>query len=176
MISQGKLVNELKKLALITLYFAVWTGLIMLLKKLLLAQYGIHFNDMALALIGAVLLAKVVLLMEPIPMESWVPNHPAIVAVLLRTLMYVVGVLVVLTLEKAFEARHEFGGFVHALTKVYQHPEYPRVLFNTICIGGALLGYNIFSVLSEHLGSKGLFRLFFGRHHEHREQAPRNEM
>jgi hypothetical protein len=163
MSSHEKLRHELKAMALITFYFAVWFGVVMFLKKLLLAQYDIQFNGMALALLGAVLLAKVVLLMEHFPVESWVPNHPAAVAVVLRTFIYGLGVLVVLTIEKAFEARHEYGSFGHALTRVYQHPEYPRVLFNTICVVLALLGYNIFSVLHRHFGKNGLGKLFFGR-------------
>jgi hypothetical protein len=69
----------------------------------------------------------------------------------------------VLTIEKAFEARHEYGGFARAVTHVYQHPEYPRVLFNTICVGLSLLVYNIFSVLRRHFGKNGLSKLFFGR-------------
>jgi hypothetical protein len=161
--SREKLRHELKALAFITLYFAVWFGLVILLKKLLLAQYDIQFNGMALALLGAVLLAKVVLLMEHVPVEAWVPHHPAAVAVVLRTLMYGLGVLLALTIEKAFEARHEYGGFAPALIRVYQHPEYPHVLFNTICVGLALLGFNIFSVLRRHFGKNGLGRLFFGR-------------
>jgi hypothetical protein len=163
MSSREKLRHELKAMAFITLYFALCFGLVMLLKKLLLEQYDIQFNGLALALLGAVLLAKVVLLMEHFPVESWVPNHPVAVAVILRTLIYGVGVLAALTLEKAFEARHEYGGFVHALTRVYQHPEYPHVLFNTICVGLALLGFNIFSVLRRHFGKNGLSKLFFGR-------------
>jgi hypothetical protein len=163
MISREKLRHELKALVLITLYFAVWFGLVMFLKKLLLAQYDIQFIGLALALIGAVLLAKVVLLMEYVPVEAWVPSHPAMVAVVFRTFIYFLGVLVALTLEKAFEARHEYGGFAHALTRVYQHPECPRVLFNTICVALALLVYNIFSVLRRHLGKNGLSRLFFAR-------------
>ncbi|HTR42272.1 MAG TPA: hypothetical protein VMH87_11715 [Pseudomonadales bacterium] len=158
-----KLRHELKALAGITLYFAIWFGVVMLLKKLLLAQYDIEFNGLALVLLGAILLAKVVLLMEYFPVESWVPNHPAMVAVLLRTFIYGIGVLVALTLEKAFEARHEYGGFGRAMLRVYQHPEYPRVLFNTICVMLALLYYNIFSVLRRHLGKNGLGKLFFGR-------------
>jgi hypothetical protein len=163
MSSWEKLRHELIALGYITLYFAVWFGVVMFLKKLLLEQYDIKFNGLALALLGAVLLAKVVLLMEHFPVESWVPNHPAIVAVVLRTFIYFLGVLVALTIEKAFEARHEYGGFARALTRVYQHPEYPRVLFNTICVALSLFVFNIFSVLRRHLGKNGLGRLFFGR-------------
>jgi hypothetical protein len=166
MSAREKLRHELKAMAYITLYFAVSFGLVILLKKLLLEQYDIQFNGLALALLGALVLAKVVLLMEHVPVESWVPHHPAMVAVILRTFLYFLGVLAALTLEKAFEARHEYGGFVHAICRVYQHPEYPHVLFNTICVGLALLFFNIFSVLRQHLGKNGMKQLFFARRGE----------
>ncbi|HEY1787052.1 MAG TPA: hypothetical protein VGJ73_02800 [Verrucomicrobiae bacterium] len=172
---KGKLVHELKMLGLITLYFAAWVGMILLLKKLLLAQYGIHFSGLALALIGTVLLAKVVLLMEHIPVGAWIRNQPAVVPVILRTFIYALGVLLALTIEKAFEERHQYGSFARALTQVCQHPEYPRVLFNTICVGLALLGFNILSVLRQHFGKKGLSRLFFARPEGQQEEAARTE-
>ncbi len=170
-----KLVHELKWLGIITLYFAMWIGSILLVKKLMLAQYGIHFSALALALIGTILLAKVVLLMEYIPVEAWVPNQPAIVPVLLRTLLYALGVLVVLTIEKAFEARHEYGSFARALVRIYEHPEYSRVLANTICLGWALLGFNILSVVRRHLGKNGLRQMFFTRPESRGEEIVRNE-
>ena len=160
---KGKLVHELKMLGLISLYFAVWAGIILLLKTLILAQYGIHFSALALAVIGVLLLAKVVLVMEHIPVEAWVRKHPPVVPVILRTLIYGLGVFVVLTIEKAFEARHEYGSFARALIRVYGHPEYPRVLFNTICVTLAILSFNIISVVRQHFGNRGLTRLFFTR-------------
>jgi hypothetical protein len=171
MSTREKLRHELKALVMITLYFAAWFGLVIFLKKLLLAQYDIQFNGMALAFLGAVLLAKVVLLMEHFPVESWVPNHPVAVAVILRTLIYGAGVLVALTMEKAFEARHEYGGFARALIRVYQHPEYPHVLFNTICVGLSLLVFNVISVLRRHFGKNGLSKLFFGRPEKKPEES-----
>ena len=162
-----KLVHELKALGLITLYFGVWVGMILLLKKLTLEQYGIRFSAMMLAVVGTVLLAKVVLILEHIPMGSWVRKQPLVVPVILRTLIYTLGVLVALSLERAFEARHEYGSFVRALIGVYEHPKYSRVWFNTICLGWALLGFNILSVLREHFGKNGLSRLFFARPEGH---------
>ena len=171
-----KLVHELKEVGLITLYFGAWLFMVLFLKKLLLAQYGIHFSMLALVLIGSVLLAKVVLLMEYIPVEAWVRNKPVVVATILRTIMYALGIFVALTIERAFEARHEYGSFARALTRIYHHPEYPRVLFNTICLGWALLGFNILSVLRRHFGKRGLSRLFFTRPaREDREKAAQNE-
>jgi len=175
MTTKDKLVREVKALGSITLYFGVWVGIILLLKKLLLAQYGIHFGALALALVGTLLLAKVVLLLEHIPIGTWLRNQPPVVPVILRTIIYVLGVFVVLAAERAFEARHEYGSFGRALIGIFQHADYPRVLFNTICVGLALLSFNILSVLREHFGKDGLRRIFFTRPAERQEETGRNE-
>jgi hypothetical protein len=67
----------------------------------------------------------------------------------------------VLLLEKAFESRHERGGFGPALMNVFQHRDMPHLWANTICATGALLCYNLVSVLNRHLGNGGLARVLF---------------
>ncbi len=156
-----KLKDEIKALALATLYFGSWIGVLMVLKKLILAQYQIEFHGLSLALVGTLILAKVVLLMEHVPLGAWTRNRPVWVNVVLRTFLYALGVLVALTLEKAFDTRREQGGFGPALFDVFHHPEAPHVWANTICVSGALLGYNVLSVVRQRLGEGGLMRLFF---------------
>ena len=59
-----KLIKEIKALWLLTIYFAVWFGMLVLVKRLLLAQYQIEFRGASLALVGALVTAKVVIVME----------------------------------------------------------------------------------------------------------------
>jgi hypothetical protein len=81
------------------------------------------------------------------------------VDILLRTAMYTLGVMVVLLLEKGFEGRHEYGGFGASLQAVFQHADIYHVWVNLICVSGALLGYNLISVINRQLGEGGLFRV-----------------
>ena len=155
-----KLRNEIRAVALATLYFATWIGVLVVLKELALAEYGIEFHGLSLALVGALVLAKVVLVLEHVTLGAWIRTRPAWVDVILRTALYALGVLVVLLLEKAFEGRHEHGGFGPSLIAVFQHAEVHHVWVNTICLSGALLGYNALSVVRRHLGEGGLIRLF----------------
>jgi hypothetical protein len=113
-----------------------------------------------LVIVGALVLAKVVLVLEHVPLGAWTRTRSALLDVVLRTALYAVGVLVVLLLEKAFEGRHEHGGFGPSLIAVFQHAEVHHVWVNTICLTGALLGYNALSVVRRHLGQGGLLRLF----------------
>jgi hypothetical protein len=94
----AKLKHELKAVGIATLYFGLWLGVLLLIKSLVLAEYRIAFHHWSLALVGALVLSKVVLL-----------------------------------------------------------------LANTICLSGALLGYNLLTVIRQHLGEGGLLRLFLER-------------
>ena len=154
-----KLMDEIRAVALATLYFGTWIGVLVFLKTLALAEYRIAFRGLSLVLVGALVLAKVVLVLEHVSLGAWIRTRPALVDVILRTALYALGVLVVLLLEKAFEGRHEHGGFGASLMAVFQHAEVHHVWVNTVCLSGALLGYNMLSVVLRHLGEGGLLRL-----------------
>ncbi len=157
---QQKLKHEIKALALAMLYFGGLIAALVVLKTLALAEYRIAFHGFSLAVVGALVLAKVVLVLEHVPLGAWVRARPAWVDVLVRTALYSFGVLGVLLLEKGFEGRHEHGGFGPSVMSVFQHAEAHHVWVNTICLSGALLGYNLLSVVRQHLGPGGLLRLF----------------
>jgi hypothetical protein len=156
---QEKLRHELRTIVLVTLYFAAWLGTFMGIKILILEEYDIRFSGLSLVLIGALVLAKVVLILEHVPLGVWLRSRPVVVDMILRTILYAFGTLVVMLLEKAFEARHEYGGFGPAMMNITQHPDIPHVWANTICVTGALLFYNLLSVLNRHLGEDGLARV-----------------
>lgn len=155
-----KLANELKELGLASLYFGAWIGMLVVLKKLVLSQYQIEFGGLSVVLIGTLVLAKVVLILEHVPLGRWTLHKPAWVDVVLRTALYSFGLVVVLLLEKGFEGRHEHGGFIASVASLFQDVDLTHVWANSICLTGALLGYNILSVVNERLGEGGLRRLF----------------
>jgi hypothetical protein len=101
-----------------------------------------------------------VLILEHVPLGGWQRNQPVLMETILRTILYALGTFVVILLEKAFESRHEQGGFGLALMSVFQHRDMPHVWANTICVGGALLFYNLLSALNRQLGTGGLARIF----------------
>ena len=155
-----KLKNEISEVALAALYFGTWIGVLVILKELALAEYQIEFHGLSLALVGALVLAKVVLVLEHVPLSAWVRSRPALLDVILRTILYALGVFVVIVLEKALEGRHAHGGLGPSLIALFQQADVHHVWANTICLSGALLGYNALPVVRRHLGKGGLLRLF----------------
>ena len=160
MTAHEKLKHELEELALAGLYFFLWIGLLVALKKLVLAEYQIEFGGLSVAFVGALILAKVVLILEHVPPGPLTRNRSAWVEVLWRTALYGAGVVVVLLLEKGFEGRHEYGGFWQSLKSLFDHADIDHVWANAICISGALLVYNAMSVVRKHLGDGGLIAIF----------------
>lgn len=155
-----KLQHEIEAVALTTLYFAVWLAALTFIKHLILEEYRIEFHGFTAALIGALVLAKVVLVLEWVPLADWLGARPAWVDVVLRTALYSLGVLVVLLAEKAFESRHEQGSFIAALFAVFRHADMPHVWTNTIVLSGALLVYNAVNIVRLNLGEGGLRAVF----------------
>ena len=156
----SKIKNEFKAVGLTTLYFAAWFCLMVALKKLVLAEYRIEFQGLSIALFGALVIAKVVLVLEHVPLSAWMRDRPALVHVLVRTALYALGVYIVLLFEKGFEGRHEYGGFVPSLIQSIHDRNIHHVWATTISVTFALLGFNVLFVIRRHLGKGGLSRIF----------------
>jgi hypothetical protein len=155
-----KLVREIKAVVLTTAYFAAWFGLLIVLKELILAEYDVRFRHLSVAIIGALIVAKVVLVLEHVSLGSWVRRQPAWVDVGLRTMIYSVCVFVVLLVEKGIEGRREDGGFVEAIGRAIVQSDADHFAATTIAVAVALLGFNATSVLRKHLGEHGLRHIF----------------
>ncbi len=160
---QQKLKNEFRALGLAGFFFGSWIAVLIVLKELLLAEYNIAFHGWSMALVAVLVLSKVVLVLEHVPLGAWVRARPTWVDVMARTSLYGLGVLLVLLVEKAFEGRQEHGGFGASLKSVFQHAEIHHVWVNAICLACALFTFNALSVVRRHLGEGGLRRLFLQR-------------
>jgi hypothetical protein len=157
------LAEEAKSIALVTLYFAACFAVIMLLKQLWLVEYGIEFSGVATALVAALITAKVVIILDHVPLTKWLQGTPGIIEVGARTALYTAAVLVVMLLEKAVESRTEQGGLMAALANVFGHPDMPKVWATTIAVGLSFLAYNAFGVVRRAIGAKRMAELFLSR-------------
>jgi hypothetical protein len=156
-----KLLHEIKSIARISSYFAIVFLLMMVMKKLYLEDYDIAFSGISQALIGALIMAKVIVLVDLISFGEWLKRLPAIYDVVFRTIVYTLGVVIVIVLEKAFEKRHEAGGFLDAIPYVFSHRDIYHVWAQAIGVFLSLLAYNAFSIFQKRLGEKGVAKLFF---------------
>jgi hypothetical protein len=156
-----KIAEEIKRIGIVSLYFACCFGVMMVFKRLILAQYEIGFRGITFAIVGALVVAKVVVILEKVSLGQWVRNRPVAVDVILRTLLYTIGVWIVFLLEKSFESRHEHGGFGPSFMAVFQRRDIHHVWASTTVSASRSWGFNTFSVLKSRVGGHELKRLFF---------------
>ena len=157
------LVEEGKAVAIVTLYFAACFVVIMLLKQLWLADYGIEFSGIAAALVAALVTAKVVIILDNVPLRRWLHGTPGVVEVVVRSAVYTLAVLAVMLLEKAFETRTEQGSFLAALANVFSYPDMPKIWATSIAVGLAFLAYNVFETIRRAIGDRRMFELLLSR-------------
>jgi hypothetical protein len=154
------LVEEGKAVAWVTLYFAACFIIIMLLKQLWLAEYGIEFSGVATALVAALITAKVVIILDHMPLSRWLQGSPGIIEVIARSILYTTAVLVVMVLEKAFESRAEQGSLMVALANIFGHPDMPKLWATTLAVGLSFLAYNAFEIVRRAIGARRMLELF----------------
>lgn len=156
-----KALKEIKTVAIATVYFAIWMGILMFLKTMILTEYKVEFTGISKALIGALILAKVVLVIDLIPLSNFTRQHPVIYFIFFRTLFNVVAVFILLLLEKAFESRHEYESFGSSLSQVFQHRDVYHVWANVTVVSIAVFWFNVIFVLQGYLGKQKLRQVFF---------------
>jgi hypothetical protein len=155
-----RLVEEVREIALSTIFFAAWFLALMTLKTLVLEEYEIGFSGVAAAIVGALVAAKVVAVLRHVRILGALERGPAWLWVLARTALYTLGVLVAAALERAFETRGEHGGFGAALGALLDDPHWPHVLAGTLGAGIALFVHNVLDVVRRHVPGQRLRPMF----------------
>lgn len=150
-----RIIREFITIFWTSLYFFSWFGGLMVIKVLLLREYQIEFVGLTIVIVGALVVAKVVLVLEYVPVP-FTRGQPAWLEVLVRTMLYLSGVFVIMVIEKSFEARHEYGGILEAMKTLANDRDIYHIWVNVISIAGALLFFNIWTIVKKHYGA-GMF-------------------
>jgi len=161
MTSEPKWKHELKQILAISSTFFVMFLLFMLLKKSMLAAYNIEFHAFGIALIGALIIAKVVLLVDLLPVTKRMDNHSNIYSVIYRSLIYLFGYLIFTLLEHFVKGLINGDDFSQAWLHSFQHIGSLKFIISLVAIFIAFLIFNSFWVIRNHFGPKELYKLFF---------------
>ncbi len=144
--------EELKTAGLATLYFLCVFLLIILLKKLMLAQYDISFYGLSAAVFGALVVGKVVVVLDKTRAGTrFEASHSPLASVAYKTVIYSLVVLAVIAAEKVFHAWRETADLAEAVVHVWEGRERARILATIICVALAFAAWNLFSAVSRRL-------------------------
>jgi hypothetical protein len=142
------------------IFFLVAFLLQLTIIKLAVAQFSIPIKTLYKSLVGALLAAKAVLILDETRIGRSLERYRKIVAVTIKTLLYGFGTLLLGYLERFLEALHRFGSFDGAVHDMIDQANLYRFFAWTL---GVTLIFAIYFVLSEinnRMGKGALWALF----------------
>ena len=148
-------------------FFFIAMILIFAVVKLLALQYSIRFYAFARAAIGALVLGKVVLLMELAASKGAVSRQPRAVVVAFKTVIYAVGVFLFEFGERLARASYHTDSLRKGLATVKANANLDHFTALLILICTIVAMYLAMEEISHAMGDGALTRLFFKRPQRH---------
>jgi hypothetical protein len=156
--------REAIEVGLVTLYFLGCFLVAVALMNLVLAQHQVEFRGLPEAVITALVLAKVVVVMGKTRAGTrFDARAPVAVAAAYKSVLYFAATFGVLFAEKLVHAYREHDGLGSALVAVWIHRSRNVILFKSLCIGLALVGYHLYAGVDRRLGQGILWRVMWKR-------------
>jgi fumarate reductase subunit D len=153
-------------------FFFVALMLIFVVVKLLALQYSIQFYAFARAAIGALILGKIVLLMEMAERRRKMSRLPRAAVVAFRTVIYAMAVVVFEFGARIVRAWHESGSLREGIALVRARANLDHFLALLILGCMVIAMYLTIEEISHAMGEGALTRLFFRRTDGARQSIP----
>ena len=154
--------EELKAYWVITLYLWLFLGSFTVYRRLILDETGVAYLHYGIALVEAMIIAKVVLIGRIFGFTRRFDRLPLIVPVIYKSLLFALLVLAFGVLEKTVEGLFHREGLLAGLQNVAEVGRY-EIGARTLMLTVALVPFCAFSELGRVLGMGQLVGLFFGK-------------
>ncbi|MGA9755498.1 MAG: hypothetical protein WBV23_10190 [Desulfobaccales bacterium] len=154
--------HELLEIIPPTIFFFVAFNVITFTKGLMLEQYGIKFSGFIASTLGALIVAKVVLIADKIPFINKYPDKPLIYNVVWKTVIYVLVALVVRFLEYLIPLWWQYRNLSLAAEQLWGKIIWPHFWVIHIWLVCLFFVYVSFRELARSLGEAQFFKMFFG--------------
>jgi hypothetical protein len=150
-----------REMAPVVLFFFVAFGLIFLLFKLFVSQYSIEFSAFSKAAVAALILGKVIPLLDWVQSGHRFDTHRPAVVIGCKTFIYALVVVILGIGEKIFHNVREAGSFQDGISRVIANANLDRFLGLVLLISLLVGSYLAMQEISRAMGKGALFRLFF---------------
>jgi len=155
-------IEELKAYWVITLYLWIFLGSFTVYRRLILDETGVPYLHYGIALIEAMIIAKVVLIGRIFGFTRRFDHLPLILPVLYKSLIFALLVMAFGLLEKTVEGLIHREGVLSGLQKVAEVGRY-EIGARTVMLTVALVPFFAFSELGRVMGLSRLGVMFFAR-------------
>ncbi|MGO9612674.1 MAG: hypothetical protein ACLPX5_06540 [Dissulfurispiraceae bacterium] len=154
--------HEVLELIPPTIFFFFSFCLLILTQNLISRQYGIPLTSFVNAVIGALIVGKVVLIVDHFSFVNKFPQKPLLYNVVWKTLIYVLGALAVRYVEHLIEFARKYGGIVDGNIHLWNEMVWPRFWLIQMWLSVLFFIYCAFRELVRVLGREKVIRIFIG--------------
>jgi len=153
--------HELRQLMPVILFFFVAFQLLALTERMMLEQYGIRVSVFLAATVAALVVAKVVLIADHLPVINRFPEKPLIYNVVWKTAIYFIASLAIRYVERLIDSWRHAGSLAEANRRLFDAVVWPHFWGVQLWLLVLLLLYCAFRELVRALGRDRITRLFF---------------
>jgi hypothetical protein len=153
--------KEIREALPATLFFLFLFHLIALTKAISQNDYNITTLRAVGATVGALVVAKAILLVEALPMSRLISAR-RVVQVLWKTLLYSIVVLLFRVMEEAIPLVSKHGGLASGVQAMFREVSWPLFAVVALWIIGGLFLYSLVSELVHAVGPDRVKKIFFG--------------
>jgi len=144
------------------IFFFVSFHIILIDRALMLREYGLRLSSMTAATIGALLIAKVVLIADMLPFINRFPDRPLIYNVVWKTAIYFGTSLVVHYLEHLVPLWWRLRNLRTANDDLLSHIVWPHFWAVQLWLLVLILVYVALRELTRVIGRRQVYEIFFG--------------
>jgi hypothetical protein len=156
-----KVKHELRELTPVVLFFFITLQLLALTQSLMLKQYGIPSRTFLAATVMALVVAKVVVLTDLVPVVNRFPEKPLIYNVVWKTVIYFLASLVVRYAEHLIDFWRKSETFAIANRRLVAEIVWPHFWAVQLWLLILLLVYCAVRELVRALGKEKINQMFF---------------
>jgi hypothetical protein len=159
---EGGVLGLVREMAPVVLFFFIAFLLIFVMFRLFVSQYEIEFSAFTEAALAALILGKVILLLDWAASEHGADRtHRQIVVVAGRTLVYALAVIVLGIGERIFEAYRKAGSLGEAVSRLIANANIDRFPGLALLISLVVFIYLAIQEVESAMGKGAMFNLFF---------------
>ena len=144
------------------LFFFVSFQLLAFTRALILRQYDIEIWEFAAAAFGALVIAKVVMVVDLLPFVNRFPDRPLIYNVVWKTAIYMIAAFVVRYFEHLVPLAFEHGDIALANRHLFEEAVWSRFWLIQTWLLVLFFIYGVLTELVRVLGRERVRSLFFG--------------
>jgi len=155
------LIGLVREMAPIVFFFFIALGLLALLYKLFVAQYSIEFSAFSRAAIAALILSKVIALLDLTRFGHAFNSYRPAVVIVVKTIIYGLVVIIVGMGERIIRSVREVGSLQAGIALLIANANVDRFLGLVLLVSLIVGSYLTVQEISRAMGKGALFKLFF---------------